>query len=530
MTTSVDESRVRIVAARCGGALLTALLIILAFPSPDQGWLAWVALVPLLLACRGLAPGSAFALGLLTGVGAAFRIIMWWLFQVQGFSAHHGLIIALCLAVYPAAWCAGLPFLSQARLPLIVSVPALWVVLEYMRGHAGFLALPWTTFAHSQHRNLPVLQMATLTGEAGVTFLVVMGSVAIAGLVAERAWRSAIVAALVIALAHAAGALALGRPMATSSMQVAVVQPSIRLEERQIRSGRDATLNRLEQLTLSAAARRPALIVWPETAVGDLSRDRALAERLQTLALTAQTPLIVGASESFKFAPREDEVVLRVRSYNSAYFVIPGRPLAEPYRKLRLVPFGEYLPLGGVVPWPSWLVPRVHAMTPGEVRRQFTLHDGLQVGALICWENLFADFVRPAVRDGARVLVQLTNDVWFGRTGASRQHNLASVLRAVENRTPVVIASNTGPSQIIDPYGRVVASVPTLFGEGVASSTVSLGVGGTPYTRTGDLFALAAFACVAFEGLRRVIQRLVARRASTCPDAGVRSITEPTHQ
>ncbi|MGH7428529.1 MAG: hypothetical protein ACREJ4_09300, partial [Candidatus Methylomirabilaceae bacterium] len=106
VTTSVDESRVRIVAARCGGALLTALLIILAFPSPDQGWLAWVALVPLLLACRGLAPGSAFALGLLTGVGAAFGI-MWWLFQVPGFSAHHGLIIALCLAVYPAAWCAG---------------------------------------------------------------------------------------------------------------------------------------------------------------------------------------------------------------------------------------------------------------------------------------------------------------------------------------------------------------------------------------------------------------------------------------
>jgi apolipoprotein N-acyltransferase len=523
-----DMAGAPLLAVRCGGALLTACFYVLAFPAADQGWLAWVALVPLLLACRGLGPGAGFALGLMTGLGAASGIL-WWLFEVPGFRAHHGFIIALYLALYPAAWCAGLSSLARARLPLIVAAPALWVALEYVRGHAGFLALPWATLAHSQHRNLTVLQMATLTGEAGVTFLVVMGSVAIAGLVAERAWRSTIVAAVLIALAHAAGALALGRPMATSSIQVAVVQPSILPEERRVRSGRDATLNRLEQLTLTAAATRPALIVWPETAVGDLSRDRSLVERLQTLALTAQTPLVVGASESLKFAPREAEVVLRVRSHNSAYLVIPGQPLGEPYRKLRLVPFGEYLPLEGILPWPSWLVPQVHAMTPGEVRRQFMLPDGGRVGVLICWENLFADLVRPAVRDGARVLVQLTNDVWFGRTGAPRQHNLASVLRAVENRTPIVIASNTGPSQIVDPYGRVIASVPTLFSEGVATAAIPLGAGGSPYTRAGDLFALVAFACVAFEGLRGFVQRLLVQWAGACPDVDVSRIHEPTH-
>jgi apolipoprotein N-acyltransferase len=518
-----------LLAARGGGALLTACLYVLAFPNADQGWVAWVALVPLLLVCEGLKPGAAFVLGLLTGVGSAFGVFR-WLFEVPGFELHHALLLALYVGLYSAAWCGGLSLLKRARLPLLITGPALWVVLDYLRAHAGFLALPWATLAHSQHNNLAVLQVASLTGEYGITFLVVMGSVAVAELVMGRAWRSALVAALVIGLAHAAGAVVLARSGGRPGIRVAVVQPNIRAGEQRTPGDRAAIMQRLERLTLAAAATRPALIVWPETAVGDLSRDRSLAERLQALALAAQTPLIVGASESFKFAPRESEVVLRVHSYNSAYFVPPGEPIGEPYRKMRLLPFGEYLPLEGIVPWPSWLAPRVHAMTPGEVQRQFMLPDGARVGVLICWENLFADFVRPAVQDGAQLLVQLTNDAWFGRTGAPRQHNLASVLRAVENRTPVVIASNAGPSQIIDPYGRVTASVPTLFSEGVATDAVPLGSGGTPYTHAGDLFALAAFACVALEGLRGFVQRLLVQWAGACPDAGGRPISEPTHR
>lgn len=517
-----------LLAARCGGALLTAVLLVLAFPTPDQGWLAWLALVPLLLAYDGLKPGAAFALGLLTGVGSAFGVFR-WLFEVPGFEMHHALLLALYVGLYTAAWCGGLSLLKRARLPLLITGPALWVVLDYLRAHAGFLALPWATLAHSQHKNLAVLQVASLMGEYGVTFLVVMGSVAVAELVMRRAWRSALVVGLLIGLAHAGGAVVLARSGGRPGIRVAVVQPNIRAGEQRTPADRAATMERLERLTLAAAATRPALIVWPETAVGDLSRDRSLAERLQALALAAQTPLIVGASESFKFAPPAAEMSLRVHSYNSAYFIPPGEPIGEPYRKMRLLPFGEFLPLEGIVPWPSWLVPRVHAMTPGEVRRQFMLPDGGRVGVLICWENLFADFVRPTVQDGAQLLVQLTNDAWFGRTGAPRQHNLASVLRAVENRTPVVIASNTGPSQIVDPYGRVMASVPTLFSEGAATATVPLGSGGTPYTRAGDLFTLVAFACVAFEGLRGFVQRLLVQWAGACPDVDVSRIHEPTH-
>jgi len=517
------------VASRIAGALLTAGLLVLSFPSPDQGWLAWVALVPLLLACQGLGLLAAGALGLLCGFAAAFGIFG-WLFEVPGFGMHHAVLLAVYVALYPAAWCAGLPALSRARLPLLITAPALWVVLDYVRAHAGFLALPWATLAHSQHENLAVLQVASITGEYGVTFLVVMASVAIADLVVRRAWRSVLIAATAIGLAHAAGAPVLARPDRTAPVQVAVVQPNIQVEERRTAAGRTVTLDRLERLTRAAAASRPAVIIWPETAVWDLSRDPALVERLHGLADAAETPLIVGASEVVKFAPEQEGVMVRTRSHNSAYFVEPRRPLGEPYRKIRLVPFAEYRPLEEIIRWPEWLVPRVHTMTAGEVQQQFSLSDGARIGVLICWENLFADFVRPAVRDGAQLLVQLTNDAWFGRTAAPRQHNLASVLRAVENRTPIVIASNTGPSQIIDPYGRVVSNIPALFSEEVAADAVPLGSGGTPYTRFGDFFALAALAWLALGVIVRAVHRFSVREADSRADAGVRAISKSAHQ
>jgi apolipoprotein N-acyltransferase len=150
------------------------------------------------------------------------------------------------------------------------------------------------------------------------------------------------------------------------------------------------------------------------------------------------------------------------------------------------------VPLEGTVSWPSFLVPRVFASERGPLERQrLHLRDGTEVGVLICWENLFADDAREIVSGGARLLAQVTNDNWFGRTAQPRQHNLAGVLRAVENGTPLVVASNTGPSQIVDRQGRVLASVDALFTSGTATATVALGGGGTLYTRVGDLFVAA---------------------------------------
>ena len=436
------------------------------------------------------------------------------MFEVPGFEIHHAAILGLYFGLYPAAWAASITVFRQGGLAVVLLGPALWVALDYVRAHAGFLACPWGTLAHSQHRNLPLLQVASLVGEYGVTFLVVLGNAAIAEGLLRRAWRPALVVGVTILVAYAGGALALSGPGPSSSVRIAVVQPSIRVTERRAADGQDASVERLERLTRQAAAARPAAIVWPETAVRALIPGGALLARVQALAHETDTPLVVGSSELVKYSVPGPELLIGTRAYNAAHLVLPDGALGEPYHKILLVPFGEYTPLASVVRWPTWLVSSMADGVPGQTRRLLVLPDGTPLGPLICWENLFAGFVRSWVRDGARVLVQLTNDAWFGATAAPRQHNLASVLRAVENRTPVAIASNTGPSAIVDPWGRVVAEIPGSFVEGVAWADVPPGTGGTPYTRMGDVFALA-LAAVTVLGLASAARR--ARRTGGRP-------------
>ncbi len=474
-------------------------LLILAFPGADQGWLAWLALAPLALACRDLRPIPAATIGLLVGGLAALGLCR-WMFEVSGFGAQHAALLAVYLGLYPALWCLALRRLDRSLLPIVLTAPALWVALDYVRAHAGFLGVAWTTLAHSQHRNLPILQVASVTGEYGVTFLVALASIALAQLAPGR--RDALAAgaaAAAIAVLHIAGALVLGPAPGAPTLRVAVVQPSIRPLERTTPETYAASLDRLVRLTREAARTGPALIAWPETAVRQLGADRLLQARLSALVDELGSALVVGASDVEKFA-RPGGQQLGRRAHNAAYLVEPGRPLAEPYRKMRLVPFGEYVPFEGRVPWPAWLVPGSIDGVAGEGRRLFGLASGPTLATLICWGNLFADMVRHAVTDGAGLIVQLTNDSWFGPTAAPRQHNLASVLRAVENRIPVVIASNTGPSAILDPWGRVLAEVPTLFAEGVAIADVPLGGPPALYTRWGDAFAFT-MAAVAALGL-----------------------------
>jgi apolipoprotein N-acyltransferase len=296
---------------------------------------------------------------------------------------------------------------------------------------------------------------------------------------------------LIIAAVHAGGALVLFTAHTGPKIRVAAVQPNIQIAERESKSGKAESYQRLVELTKMAAAAKPDLIVWPESAVaGNLHDDDATVATLQSLVRTIGVPIVVGAAEVQKFSSGERETTIRSRVFNSAYLLEPANGLSEPYRKRMLLPFGEYLPYEKTIPWPQWLAPKVSEMTRGENAHLFRLPNGVKVGALICWENLFAPLARDSVASGAQILVQLTNDVWFGRTAAPLQHNLASVLRAVENRVPVVIASNSGPSQVIDTHGRVVASVARLFSAEIVTAEVAAEPAAPVYTYLGDFFAL----------------------------------------
>jgi len=477
----------------CGAGAASGTGLGLSFAADGWGWLAWFALVPLLIALRRASVWQAFAAGFGGGLVAAVTTFG-WLSMVPAFGGPQFIALGSYVALYLACWCAGVALIARQCRSVLVFAPLLWVALEFVRNHAGFLALPIASLGQSQQAYPAVLQIAALGGEASVTWLVVLGNCAIAALFEHRAWRAALAAGATIAVACGAGVMVLRADESRDRITVAAVQPNIGLHERDTAAGRQAVWQRLEQLTLSAAAQaRPELIVWPEGAVGDPRHDAELAGRLAALAAAAKTTLIVGSSETEKFVVAGDAgTVVRERdAYNSAYLVQAGAPIGEPYRKRRLMPFGEYIPLDGLVSWPRWLVPPVAQGRPGAQDADFHLARPLplRLGVVICWENLFADLSRDAARGGAHVLLQMTNDAWFGPGRAATQHNAASVLRAVENGVPLVLASNAGPSLLIDAQGRIVARTASQFALETTVAQVTPRRGLTLYTRFGDWFA-----------------------------------------
>ncbi len=475
-------------------ALLAAVCLIGVFPPWDQGWLAGAALVPLLVFCRDRRPGSSFTMGLVFGLISHVGIYI-WIFRIPGFKLYHALPLILYFSLYPACWCAGLSlWRRQNHSVILVLAPALWVALNYIKDHAGFLAFPWAELAVSQHACLPLLQIASLGGAASVTFILVLTNTALAESLLARCLKPLLPVLLILAVIFAWGNRQLqATPKPTSRLRVAVVQPALRLSERKSDSGRATGRARLENLSIKAAKAGAQLVVWPETALRGLSSDPQLQLWLRQLLQQTGIQLFLGTSDFFKFGyqalPETGQGKIIYRAHNSACFFRDEKADCEPYHKMILVPFGEYLPDSTVFHWPEWLVPEFTESCAGDRFVSFTLADGQRLVPVICWENLFGDFVRRFVKtEKAGYIVNISNDNWFAPV-AAEQHNLASVLRAVENRRPVILASNTGPSEIIDAYGRVKAETKKNFTPALIIDTIQPGSGQTWYARYGNFFA-----------------------------------------
>ncbi|HEX2964433.1 MAG TPA: hypothetical protein VHO84_01535, partial [Syntrophorhabdaceae bacterium] len=178
-------------------SMLSVLLVILSFPPFDYGWLIWIALVPIMIVCRRLSAVHSFVFGLLSGAGMAIGIF-WWIFNVPGFRYFHAIPAATYVGLYAGVWCAGIPATRRLRVPLVVSAPAMWVALDFLKAHAGFLSLPWASLAHSQHNYPVVLQISSVTGEYGITFLIVAVNAAVAACFFRSVFKQQILAAVLL--------------------------------------------------------------------------------------------------------------------------------------------------------------------------------------------------------------------------------------------------------------------------------------------------------------------------------------------
>jgi len=480
---------------RAGLSLFSGGLFALSFPPADLGFVfGWLSLVPLAFAVRGVRVRDAAMLGGLFGF-VATQIVFGWMYRFEAFHLTHGALLGAYVASYHALFAVALSRWAFQNGGLLY-VPAAGALIEWTRAHAGFLAFPWATFGQTQHENLFVLQLAAYGGEILVGALVVAVNVALAQALARegRIRRPAIIATLVIAaLAHVGGAWRLSRARDGREIVAAAVQPAIEPGSRE-RNG-EAILARLGDLSRAAKNDGAELVVWPESSVGAFEADLDTKLAVRDIVDETGVPVVLGSSHVEKLTDGKPKP--GTKPTNAAFVMAPHVKVAAPYEKVRLLPFGEYRPID----LPEWIAPKVFDTTPGA--RHLTLAAGdITVEPVICWENLFADDVRATATDEPTVIAHLVNDGWFGPTAQPRLHNLVSVMRAVESDRPVVIASNMGPSQIIDAKGRVLARADRFFAPSYVTAKVTMPSGQTPFRRYGDWTWALPFAVV-LAALRR---------------------------
>ncbi len=483
--------------------LVSSFLLVLSFPKFDIGYLAWISLLPLLLAICGQRPAAAFLFSLICGL-FFFVGHFSWILPFPNFSFSQQAILFLYLGCYFGLFGLGFNFIASRRsfISAAWSAPFIWVSLEYIRSNLSFLALPWALLAHSQYRNPAFIQIASGAGTYGVSFLIVLVNCALAGIFlslfipgAPAGKRNGKIlasgAALLVAGVWFYGSWTISQPITGKPVKISLVQGNIDQSRKWERKYADSIMQTYAELTQEAAREGPSLIVWPETATpAALNADRSLRREVEKIAQTAGIPLLIGSSQHQKFAADGGP---QLRYANSAYLVPPDstRTLNQRYDKIRLFPFGEFLPYQNTIPWARLGVPSITGYVPGKEYKIFEL-PGVHFGVTICWENAFPDLFRQFVKEGAQLMVNITNEAWFGKSAAPYQLVSISVFRAVENRVFVARCANTGISCTIDPYGRILDRVKDqngkdIFVRGVLNARVVSLEASTLYTRVGDV-------------------------------------------
>jgi apolipoprotein N-acyltransferase len=490
-------------------AALSGTLLSLAFPLFDLEPLAWIGLVPLFSSLRGKNPLQSTYLGLISGLFFNTILLYWIPVPVTVYGKLPlpvGILLLLALASYLSIYSGAFAFLTtfiRARtgLPLVLIAPAAWVSLEILMTYL-FTGFPWGVLGYSQHLTLPVIQIADITGVYGVSFLIVMVNAGIYRAI-ERygeglpflGGRSIWVALFVFLSTMGYGYWRLdywenppipplakgGQEGFDKNLRIGIVQGNIDQDHKWDPEYQKETMDAYLGLSGEVSKGGVDLVVWPETAVPFYFQDDEI-NRPKVLRMARET-----GSHILFGSPAYERGGEGVRYYNRAYLVSPEMKVAGKYDKLHLVPFGEYVPLKNILFFVSKLTEGIGDFSAG-IGVEVLDMPGARIGTLICYEGVFPNLARRSVREGANILVNITNDAWFGRTSAPFQHLSMYTLRAVENRVPVVRAANTGVSAFID-SGGMVTSKTGLFERGYLKGKVKASNQKTFYTRFGDIFS-----------------------------------------
>ncbi|MGA2353268.1 MAG: apolipoprotein N-acyltransferase [Terriglobales bacterium] len=518
-----------------GLTLVSAVLQVVIFPLPNLYWFSWVAVAPLLVAIlqarapepetlqlqldgeQHLQPATllqGFILGYVCGMfwfagtcywifdtmhrygempipAAAVALILFCMY-VGLYHGLFGLLLALVARSTGSAAKVGSPITSIRR--ALAAAPFLWVAVELAR--TRITAFPWELLGYSQTANFSLTRIATLVGVYGLSFeIMLVNSVfAAAFVVAKEQRKSLLTAASVAAAILQAGQLLAPAPLATDRSAL-LVQPNIPILQGAAWT-RDYFLNTLRELTDVSLhpfggksadekkARHFDLMVWPESPSPFYTNDPLFRDAVSGLARQSGNWVVAG---SIGINPAMNSGSGNSQIFNSAALVSPQGEWVGRYDKVHLVPFGEYLPFPQLFAFAGGLTKEVGEFQHGASHAPLDA-GGERLAIFICYESIFPDEIRQGPLQGAQVLVNISNDGWYGDSGAWKQHLQQTEMRAIENDRWLLAATNTGMTASIDPYGRIVAATPRKVRTALAAP-YALRSGTTFYTRHGDWFA-----------------------------------------
>ena len=493
------------------------------FPKFGQPAFAWIAIAPLLVAVatRVSSAGGRVRvawLGLLTGIVYFAGTVYWVVGVMATYGGLHPIVAGFVaflfvayLALYPAVF-AILVGRAVRRFGVkgVWLAPFFWVATEWVRSWLG-TGFPWVLLGTSQSRVVSIAQLASVTGVYGLSFLLALVSAAAAAVALSRrrahVWGALASGAIVLAIAGIGSARVSTGALTTHGrvLRVGLVQGSVEQDVKWNAAYREAIISRHLGLTREALVRGAGLIVWPESSTPFLfEADADLATPVRRLAQETRTPFVIGTDEITRERAGAADVN---RAYNSAMLVGADGLTHGSYRKMHLVPFGEYVPLKRLLFFVAPLIEQVSDFSAGTdpVLLDISAGGGRVPGTIsvsICYESVYPGIARGFVARGSELLVTITNDAWFGRSSAAYQHFEQGALRAVEEGRYFVRAANTGVSGVVDPYGRVLVETP-LFEATQVVADVRLLDGRTIYSRTGDLIVWLSVAVTLLTALRR---------------------------
>jgi len=494
-------------------ASLSGILAPLAFPKFNLSFFAWISLIPLLFILLKQNPKSSFLLGWIAGF-FHYAILLYWIPSVPAY--YGNLSFGLSLLVYvllilflALSWALFSLLFSKLNRSFPKSVfllaPFLWVSLEYILTYilTGF---PWCLLGYSQFKNIYFIQLASVTGIYGLSFmLVLLQSMFVFSMKFRKKYPFFTALGLVLLL-HLGGLVSIKEiSQNEGTFTASVIQGNVPSD---IYWDQISTQEKLElfnkhiELSKISFSRGARLIIWPEFSVPlCFSCDGELytyfKEKLFKFSQDTNCTLLLGTNEM-------NETQENIFYYNTALCLHPDLSISYYYKK-HLVPFGEYTPYKKIFFFIEKLTHAIGDITPGT---QHSLHrfEDLKFGSPICYEIIFPNLVRKFVKKGANFLVTITNDGWYGKSSAPYQHFAMAVIRAVENRRYLLRSATTGISGIIDPYGRILSQselmTKTFLVEKITPSTKL-----SFYTRFGNILPLVSLTLIVIFLTLTIIKR-----------------------